>query len=59
MSQGVIARIALPPLRERKEEIPALAAAFVMRFCRECRRAPLTLGDDFLAALDEGSEEPR
>jgi DNA-binding NtrC family response regulator len=46
-----VARIALPPLRERKDEIPALAALFVARSARECGRTGLTLGDDCVAAL--------
>jgi DNA-binding NtrC family response regulator len=44
-------RIALPPLRERKDEIPALADLFVSRYARECDRKGLRLGDDFVAAL--------
>jgi DNA-binding NtrC family response regulator len=46
-----VARIALPPLRERKDEIPALALLFVTRFGRELGRARLTIGDDLMAAL--------
>ena len=46
-----VARIALPPLRERKDEIPALAALFLTRFARECGRTNLRLGDDLIAAL--------
>jgi two-component system response regulator HupR/HoxA len=45
------ARIALPPLRERKDEIPALAGLFLRRFSRECGRTGVRLGDDFIAAL--------
>jgi DNA-binding NtrC family response regulator len=46
-----VARLALPPLRERKDEIPALAELFLKRYSRECGRTGLTLGDDFVAAL--------
>ncbi len=46
-----VAHLALPPLRERKDEVPALAALFLMRSARECGRAGLKLGDDFVAAL--------
>jgi DNA-binding NtrC family response regulator len=45
------ARLALPPLRERKDEIPALASLFLTRASRELGRRGLTLGDDFIAAL--------
>jgi len=44
-------RLALPPLRERKDEIPALAALFLARALRECGREGVRLGDDFVAAL--------
>ena len=46
-----VARLALPPLRERKDEIPAFASLFLSRFSRECRRTGVRLGDDFIAAL--------
>ena len=46
-----IARISLPPLRERKDEIPALAALFLAKSARELGRTGLRLGDDFIAAL--------
>jgi len=46
-----VAPLALPPLRERKDEIPALASLFLDRYCRECQRRNLHLGDDFIAAL--------
>jgi DNA-binding NtrC family response regulator len=46
-----VARLVLPPLRERKDEIPALAALFLDRYSRECQRTGLRPGDDFLAAL--------
>jgi transcriptional regulator with GAF, ATPase, and Fis domain/tetratricopeptide (TPR) repeat protein len=45
------APLALPPLRERKDEIPALATLFLDRYCRESERRDLHLGDDFIAAL--------
>jgi len=46
-----VTRIALPPLRERKDEIPALARLFLQRAERECGRTNVRLGDDFMAAL--------
>ncbi|MCC7009884.1 MAG: sigma-54-dependent Fis family transcriptional regulator [Acidobacteria bacterium] len=45
------AKLALPPLRERKDEIPALASLFLARFARENGRRNLRLTDDFVAAL--------
>jgi DNA-binding NtrC family response regulator len=45
------AHINLPPLRERKDEIPALSAYFVNRFSRECDRPGLRVSDDLIAAL--------
>jgi transcriptional regulator with PAS, ATPase and Fis domain len=46
-----VARLALPALRERKDEIPALAGLFLRRYARECRRTGVRLGDDLIAAL--------
>ena len=45
------AQISLPPLRERKDEIPALASLFLTRYSRECHRTGVRLGDDLIAAL--------
>ncbi len=46
-----VAQLALPALRERKDEIPALVNMFVTRSARECGRSGVTIGDDFVAAL--------
>jgi len=46
-----VAHLELPPLRERKDEIPAFAALFLTRFARECGRTGLKLADDLIAAL--------
>ncbi len=46
-----VARLALPPLRERKDEIPTLASLFLTRYARECHRTGVRLGDDLIAAL--------
>ena len=45
------AHISMPPLRERKDEIPALTAYFVNRFSHECDRPGLRVSDDMIAAL--------
>jgi transcriptional regulator with PAS, ATPase and Fis domain len=46
-----VAKLELPPLRERKDEIPAFASLFLTRFAQECGRTDLRLADDFIAAL--------
>ena len=46
-----VAALSLPPLRERKDEIPALAATFVRKACKEAGRRHLSVGADFIAAL--------
>jgi DNA-binding NtrC family response regulator len=43
--------VALPPLREHKEDIPALAERFLVRFSREMNRSPHRLTDDALRVL--------
>lgn len=45
------ARIILPPLRERKDEIPALTTSFINKFSREANRPRLRVSDDLIAAL--------
>ncbi len=46
-----VAALELPPLRERKDEIPALTAFFVRRAMAECGRQHITVGDDVVAAF--------
>jgi DNA-binding NtrC family response regulator len=45
------ATLTLPPLRDRKDEIPALAALYVRKACKESGRQNLNVADDFIAAL--------
>ncbi|RJQ84125.1 MAG: sigma-54-dependent Fis family transcriptional regulator [Desulfobacteraceae bacterium] len=45
--------ISIPPLRERKEEVPTLVRHFTADFCRQMGRAPLTFSDRALEALTE------
>ena len=46
-----VATLSLPPLRERKDEIPALTAHFVRKAVTESTRRHITVGDDVVAAL--------
>ncbi len=43
--------IHMPPLRERREDIPALVRYFTERFARRMRRAPLTVPDHAMDSL--------
>lgn len=46
-----VMKLVLPALRERKDEIPALASLFLAKASRQCGRTGLRLTDDFVAAL--------
>lgn len=46
-----VAALALPPLRERKDEIPALIAHFVRKAIAETNRQQVVVGDDVVAAM--------
>lgn len=43
--------LVLPPLRERKDEIPALASFFLAKSSKECGRHGVTLANEYVAAL--------
>ena len=43
--------IYLPPLRERKGDIPLLVKTFIEEFCQENRKAPKSISPDALRAL--------
>ncbi len=43
--------IDLPPLRNRKEDIPLLAEFFLQRYCKENERSPLAMTPDALRPL--------
>jgi DNA-binding NtrC family response regulator len=46
-----VIQITLPPLRERPEDVPVLAAEFLRRYAKENGRKPLTLGEEAGGAL--------
>jgi DNA-binding NtrC family response regulator len=48
-----VVQIELPPLRERKTDIPALVESFVQRYSLAYRSVPLTMSSDVLKALLE------
>src|SRR5262249_16830436 len=46
-----VVRIVMPPLRERKEDIPILVRGFLRHFCKENRKPLLELASDAMDAL--------
>jgi hydrogenase-4 transcriptional activator len=48
-----IIRIHVPPLRDRREEVPALAAHFLEHFCSRAGKEAITLTGEAIAALTD------
>ena len=46
-----VLQITIPPLRERREEIPALVELFLEKFCREMQKPLLRIADETLEYL--------
>ncbi len=46
-----VINIHLPPLRERKEDIPLLTQHFLRKYCAENRKSPMTFSPDAMQAL--------
>ena len=47
-----VVTITTPPLRERREDIPALATSFLQKFCKKCGVRKIGLSAEVLALLD-------
>jgi DNA-binding NtrC family response regulator len=45
--------IIIPPLRDRREDIPALAEYFILKFCAEMKKSAVKLSREALALLDK------
>ena len=43
--------ITIPPLRERRDDIPPLAQHFLNKYCAEVRKGPLTISDEAMDVL--------
>jgi DNA-binding NtrC family response regulator len=43
--------ITIPPLRDRRDDIPALAASFLNKYSAEVRKGPLTISDEAMDIL--------
>jgi len=44
--------ITIPPLRDRRDDIPELAEHFITRYCREMNKKPKTLSKEALALME-------
>jgi len=45
--------ITIPPLRDRRDDIPELAEHFITRYCREMNKKPKTLSKEALALMEK------
>jgi len=46
-----VVSLVLPPLRERKEDIPALASHFLIQSCRQVKKKPMTFSKETMPHL--------
>ena len=45
--------ITIPPLRDRRDDIPELAEFFIRRYCREMNKKPMALSAEALALMEK------
>ncbi|MBD3257973.1 response regulator, partial [candidate division GN15 bacterium] len=45
--------LGIPPLRERPDDVPLLADAFIAKYCRDMKKAPKSLTKDALGLLEK------
>jgi len=45
--------VTIPPLRDRRDDIPELAEHFITRYCREMNKKPKTLSKEALALMEK------
>ncbi len=46
-----VVSLVMPPLRDRREDIPTLAGYFVQKFCKKCKLRPKTISREAMANL--------
>jgi len=45
--------ITIPPLRDRRDDVPALAEHFLVKYCRDMKKKPLKISRDAIRMLDK------